>query len=70
MDEKTTVYLIPSEVTQFLLFQQYYQPFSLLVDRQVFEQKNATVLLDFDHLGVLQTIRRNDSLYSRKHDGG
>ena len=64
---EVAVYIPDADATKWLLFQQYYEPFTLLAERHVFEQKNATILLDFDHLGILQNIRRNDFLYSRKH---
>lgn len=67
---EVAVYLADPDVHKWMLFQQYYDPFTLLIDRHVFEQRNATVSLDFDHLGILQTIRRNDFLFSRKHDVG
>lgn len=65
-NETTTLFLIPTEVQKFVLFQQYYEPFSILLNYKVFEQKNATVLIDFDHEGILKSIRRNDFMYSRK----
>lgn len=51
----------------FLLFQEHYATFKLLVERGVFDQKNAAVTLHFDNAGTLQVIQRADSLYSRKH---
>lgn len=67
METKVAIYVPDEDATKFLLFQQYYDPFTVLVDNNVFEQKSATILLDFDHLGILQSVRRNDFLYSRKH---
>lgn len=67
--ELIAVYIPDEEAKKFLIFQQYYQPIGLLIDRKVFEQKNATISLDFDNLGMLQTIRRNDFLYSKRFDG-
>lgn len=64
--ETTTLFLIPTEVQKFLLFQEYYELFNILLTHKVFEQKNATVLIDFDHEGILKSIRRNDYMYSRK----
>lgn len=60
------VYIPDEDAKKWLLFQQYYEPFNLLAEKQVFEQKNATILLDFDHFGKIQAIRRNDFLYSVK----
>lgn len=60
---ETTIYLIPEEAAKFLIFQQYYKPVSKMIQSKVFEQKNATISLYFDHEGELQTIIRNDFLY-------
>lgn len=57
-----------SDVKKFIVFQHYYEPISLLIDRKVFEQKNATVSLRFDHLGILQSIDRQDILYSKRFE--
>lgn len=64
--EKIPVFIPDVEAKQFLIFQQYYEPFVLLIEKKVFEQKNATVSLDFDKLGVLRAIRRQDFLYSSR----
>lgn len=66
--ELIPIFIPNEEAKRFLIFQQYYEPVSLLIDKKVFEQKNATVLLDFDHLGILQSVRRNDILYSKRFD--
>jgi hypothetical protein len=60
------VYMPDEEVKRFLVFQQHYQPISILVDNGVFEQKNATILLDFDKDGVLKSVRRQDYLFSAR----
>lgn len=66
--DKIALYVPDEEAKQFLLFQQYFDPISILVDQKVFEQKNALVTLFFDHLGVLQSVKRDDYLFSRKFD--
>ncbi len=60
---KIPVYMPDAEVKQFLAFQQYFRPISVLIEAKVFEEKNSTVLLDFDHLGTLVKVRRNDVLW-------
>lgn len=62
------IYIQDAEAKKWLLFQEYYEPFSLLVEKEVFKQRNAAISLHFDHSGVLQTIQRADFLYSRKFD--
>lgn len=67
--EKIAVYIPDNEAKQFLIFQQYFIPINILIEKKVFEQKNATILLDFDKYGNMQSIRRNDLLYSKRFDG-
>lgn len=49
-------------------FQQYYEPFKAIVDAGVFDVRSGIVSLHFDHLGILQVIRRDDQLYNRKYN--
>jgi len=69
MINEITILLPEAEAKKWLLFQEYYSTFALLVDKGVFGQKNASISLNFDSHGTLQTIQRNDFLYSRKHEG-
>lgn len=62
---ETKLFLIPEEAHKFLLFQKYYEPISKMIDAGVFEQRNVTLNMYFDHDGVLQTIGRSDVLYKR-----
>jgi len=63
---KVAVFVPDEDAQKFLLFQQYYKEFTLLLESGVFGQKNATVSLDFDKDGVLKSIRRNDFLYTTR----
>ena len=65
---ETTIILNNEEAQKFKLFVEYYGIFSLLLSKNVFNQKSASVSLNFDHNGVLQTIHRNDILYSSRHE--
>lgn len=56
------------EAKKWILFQEYYDAFSLMVDKGVFGIKNGSVSLHFDHLGNLQMIQRADILYSKRFD--
>lgn len=49
-----------------MLFQEHYGVFDLLIKNGVFVQKSASVTLNFDHNGILQTIERKDQLYSAR----
>jgi excinuclease UvrABC helicase subunit UvrB len=60
------VYLPDEEVKKFMVFQEFYVPIVLMIESDVFKQKNATILLDFDKLGVLRSIRREDMLYTSR----
>jgi len=66
METKIPVFMPDEEVKQFLIFQKHFEPISLLVNNGVFEQKNATILLDFDKDGVLKSVRRQDFLFSAR----
>lgn len=64
----TPVELTPDEAELFKKFMEHHDLFLLLLKRGVFDQKNASVVLNFDHQGILQNIQRQDFLFSRKHD--
>lgn len=60
------LYIPNEEAKKFILFQEYYDNFSILVDSGVFMQKNGAVTLHFDANGTIQTIQRADVLYSKR----
>lgn len=62
------VYIDEDDAKKWLLFQEYYDPISILISKNVFEQKNCAVSLHFDNNGILQTIQRADFLFSRRHE--
>lgn len=68
MNDPIAIYIPDEQAKKFVIFQQYYEPFSLLLDRKVFEQKNCFVSLFFDQNSVLQSIQRKDYLFSRRFD--
>lgn len=61
------VYMPKEEARKFVLFQQYFEPFTTMVDYGVFEVRNGSVSLHFDNKGILQSINRSDILYSARH---
>lgn len=69
MDNITTITLLlpEEEAKKWLLFQEYYETFSLLVENGAFKVKNGNVVLNFDLNGTLKSIARNDMLW-RKFD--
>ncbi len=56
------------DVKKFLVFQEHYDVFSLLLDRGVFNIRNGSAALHFDANGILQAVQRADYIYSRKHE--
>lgn len=68
MIETVTILLPEEEAKKWMLFQQYYEVFSTLVDKKVFETVNGSAMLHFDASGTLQSITRNDILWSRRFD--
>lgn len=64
--QEITIFATDETAKQFIAFQKHYDVFMLLMEKKVFEQKNATVSLDFDKFGALKAIRRNDFLFTTK----
>ena len=66
MDNNSTsqaIWLDNSEANQFVLFQKYFIPINLCIERKVFEQKAATISLHFNNFGEIVNITRQDLLY-------
>lgn len=63
---QVAVYIPDSQVAKWALFNRYYEHFSLLLEHDIFNQKNASIILNFDSEGVLRTIRREDVLFNRQ----
>lgn len=66
--EQVTVSISEIEAKRWALFMRYYDTFALLAEKGVLDQKNAAITLNFDKNGILQTVQREDFLYSRKHE--
>lgn len=64
---EVTIFVEPIDVKKWQLFQEYYDPFTVMVNAGVFSTKNGSIALNFDSQGILQNIQRADYLYSRKH---
>lgn len=67
MKSEQIIFVEPIDVRKWAIFQQYYDPFTIMIDYGVFQVKNGAVSLHFDNVGTLQNIQRADVLYSRKH---
>lgn len=66
MDNVIPVFVPDSEAQKFLIFQEYYEPVSVLIESGVFNMKYGSVTLHFEN-GIIKTIQRNDVLYSARH---
>jgi len=66
--QKIAIFVPDSEAKLFIEFQKHYDLFTLLLEKDVFKQKNAAITLNFDNTGSLQAIERRDFLYSVRHD--
>ena len=67
MTDTVSIFISTPEMVHWKLFNEYYEPFTVMLNAGVFSIKNGSVALHFDHSGTLQTIQRADTLYSRKH---
>jgi len=65
--DQIAVYVADQEAAKFLLFQEHFEPFSIMLDADLFSIRNGSATLHFDNNGTLQTINRSDVLYSRRH---
>lgn len=65
--EQIAVYIPDEEAAKFLLFQEHFEPFSIMLDANLFTIRNGSATLHFDSSGTLQAINRSDVLYSRRH---
>jgi hypothetical protein len=66
MKDEITIFLSPIDAERYKQFLQYYDIFTLLVDKKVFEQKSAAITINFDNQGHIGTITRNDVLFLSK----
>jgi hypothetical protein len=68
MTEKIAIYVPDAEAKMFLLFQEHFDQFNLMVNSGVFDVRNGSVTLHMDKNGSIKTINRSDVLYSARHD--
>ncbi len=61
---KTTIYLIPAEVQQFLLFQKNYELFVILEKTGVLNMQYGKAILNIAD-GKVQLITKEESVYKR-----
>lgn len=63
MNQEITIFLTPIDAEKYKQFLQYYDIFTFLLEKKVFEQKGASIVLNFDNKGQIGSITRNDVLY-------
>lgn len=68
MTEPIPIYIADEEAAKFLLFQEHYETFCLLLNHGVFDVRNGSVSLHMDKHGSIKAINRSDVLYSSRHD--
>lgn len=68
MNKPTIVQLSDEDALKFMQFMEHYDAIRVLIEAKVFEQKKATIALNFDHNGVLKSVQRADFLYSSNFD--
>lgn len=64
---EVTLILQQIDIRKWELFQQYYEPFTILVNSGAFDVRNGSITLNFDANGVLQKVQRSDILFSKSH---
>lgn len=65
---KIPIFIPDEEARKFIVFKKYYDTFSLMIEKNVFETKNGSISLHFDRNGILQSIQRSDILYSKRFE--
>lgn len=65
--QEITLFITPIEAELWKKFQKHHELFKLLVEKGVFENKNANIMLNFDKDGNIGSIERHDFLYSARH---
>lgn len=60
---KIPVYMLDEDAKKFLQFQEHYDFFSLLIEKNVHLQRGASITLNIDNKGNIGSINRSDVLY-------
>ena len=68
MSDKIAIYVPDEEAKKFLLFQEHFQEFTLMLESGVFDVRNGSVTLHMDKNGSIKAINRSDVLYSARHE--
>src|SRR3990167_2141409 len=57
-----------NEEKKFILFQEHYETFCLMLNHGVFDVRNGSITFHMDKHGAIKTINRADVLYSARHE--
>lgn len=60
------IFLNEEDSAKFVLFMEHYDLFNLLLDKGVFNIKNGSATIHYNHLGTVTSIDRKDVLYHSK----
>lgn len=63
METTVTILLPELEAKKWLMFQQHYDVFSILVDRGIFDTRNGNVELHFNEHGIVGSIIKHEMIY-------
>lgn len=63
--DQVTIFLTPIDAELFKKFQKHHMLFKFLIEKGVFDQKNASIMLNFDNNGDIGSIERHDLLFTR-----
>ena len=66
-EQNIPVYMPDADAEKFLLFQEHYETFCLMVNSGVFDVRNGSVTMHMDNNGAIKAINRLDVLYSHRH---
>ena len=68
MKDQIALYIPDEEAKKFLLFQEHYDRFTLMLEHGVFDVRNGSVTMHMDKNGAIKAINRLDVLYSARHE--
>lgn len=62
-NDTITLILTAVETERWKEFQKHYELFNFLLEKKVFDQKGASIVLNFNNTGGIGSITRSDVLY-------
>jgi hypothetical protein len=68
MSDINVVHMSEEDAVKLALFLKHYDKINVLIKAGFFEQKKANIIVNIDHTGKIQNIKREDFLYSASFD--